>query len=149
MIKKQPPKLGIEVEIELPVDSFLPEDYVTDIRAKIDFYRRLSRLDDFQQIHQLEEELIDRFGRLPQSVQQLLELAEIRLEAAIWQITAISLEDRFLRLTYLDRQRIEQLSRKTDGAVRVVDHKSAYMTIPKDVSSDQSMISFVKSVLQP
>jgi len=148
-IKKQPPKLGIDVEIELPVDAFLPEDYVTDIRAKIDFYRRLSRLDDFQQIHQLEEELIDRFGRLPQSVQQLLELAEIRLEAAIWQITAIGLEDRFLRLTYLDRQRIEQLSRKTDGAVRVVDHKSAYMTIPKDVSSDQSMISFVKSVLHP
>ena len=148
-IKKQPPKLGIDVEIELPVDAFLPEDYVTDIRAKIDFYRRLSRLDDFQQIHQLEEELIDRFGRLPQSVQQLLELAEIRLEAAIWQITAISLEDRFLRLMYLDRQRIEQLSRKTDGAVRVVDHKSAYMTIPQDVSSDQSMIAFVKSVLQP
>lgn len=147
-IKKQPPKLGIDVEIELPVDAFLPEDYVTDIRAKIDFYRRLSRLDDFQQIHQLEEELIDRFGRLPQSVQQLLELAEIRLEATIWQITAISLEDRFLRLLYMDRQRIEQLSRKTNGEVRIVDHKSAYMTIPQGVSSDQSMISFVKSVLQ-
>lgn len=147
-IKKQPPKLGIDVEIELPVDAFLPEDYVTDIRAKIDFYRRLSRLDDFQQIHQLEEELIDRFGRLPQSVQQLLELAEIRLEATIWQITAISLEDRFLRLLYMDRQRIEQLSRKTNGEVRIVDHKSAYMTIPQGVSSDKSMISFVKSVLQ-
>ena len=147
-IKKQPPKLGIDVEIELPVDAFLPEDYVTDIRAKIDFYRRLSRLDDFQQIHQLEEELIDRFGRLPQSVQQLLEVAEIRLEATIWQITAISLEDRFLRLLYMDRQRIEQLSRKTNGEVRIVDHKSAYMTIPQGVSSDQSMISFVKSVLQ-
>ena len=147
-IKKQPPKLGIDVEIELPVDAFLPEDYVTDIRAKIDFYRRLSRLDDFQQIHQLEEELIDRFGRLPQSVQQLLELAEIRLEATIWQITAISLDDRFLRLLYMDRQRIEQLSRKTNGEVRIVDHKSAYMTIPQGVSSDQSMISFVKSVLQ-
>ena len=146
-IKKQPPKLAIDVEIDLPVDAFLPEDYVTDIRAKIDFYRRLSKLDDFQQIHQLEEELIDRFGRLPQSVQQLLQLAEIRLEAAIWQITSISLEDRFLRIQYVDRQRMEQLARHTDGGIRIADHKSAYMTIPSGLKSDHSMITFVKSVL--
>ena len=106
-------KLGIEVEIDLPVAAFLPEDYVTDIRAKIDFYRRLAKLDDFQQIHQLEEELLDRFGRLPKSVQQLLQLAEIRLEATIWQIQSISQEERFLRIEYRERQRIEQLSRTT------------------------------------
>ena len=148
-IKKQPPKLAIDVEIDLPVDAFLPEDYVTDIRAKIDFYRRLAKLDDFQQVHQLEEELVDRFGRVPQSVQQLLQLAEIRLEAAIWQLTSISLEDRFLRIQYVDRQRIEQLSRNTNGALRIVDQKSAYMTIPAGMKSDHSLIDFVKSVLQP
>jgi len=148
-IKKQPPKLGIEVEIDLPVAAFLPEDYVTDIRAKIDFYRRLAKLDDFQQIHQLEEELLDRFGRLPKSVQQLLQLAEIRLEATIWQIQSISQEERFLRIEYRDRQRIEQLSRNTSGALRIADHKSAYMTLPANVKNDQSMVDFVKSVLQP
>tara|TARA_Y100001960_G_scaffold184359_1_gene193086 strand:+ start:4036 stop:7242 length:3207 start_codon:yes stop_codon:yes gene_type:complete len=147
-IKKQPPKLGIDIEVDLPVDAFLPEDYVTDIRAKIDFYRRLSKLDDFQQIHTLEEELVDRFGRLPPSVQQLLQLAEIRLEAAIWQIQSISQEGRFLRLQYLDRQRIEQLARNTNGALRIADHKSAYVTIPSEVKNDQSMVDFVKSVLQ-
>lgn len=148
-IKKQPPKLAIDVEIDLPVDAFLPEGYVTDIRAKIDFYRRLAKLEDFQQIHQLEEELVDRFGRVPQSVQQLLQLAEIRLEAAIWQLTSISLEDRFLRIQFVDRQRIEQLARNTNGALRIVDQKSAYMTIPAGINSDHSMIGFVKSVLQP
>ena len=148
-IKKQPPKLAIDVEIDLPVDAFLPEGYVTDIRAKIDFYRRLAKLEDFQQIHQLEEELVDRFGRVPQSVQQLLQLAEIRLEAAIWQLTSISLEDRFLRIQFVDRQRIEQLARNTSGALRIVDQKSAYMTIPSGINSDHSMIEFVKSVLQP
>ena len=148
-IKKQPPKLAIDVEIDLPVDAFLPEGYVTDIRAKIDFYRRLAKLEDFQQIHQLEEELVDRFGRVPQSVQQLLQLAEIRLEAAIWQLTSISLEDRFLRIQFVDRQRIEQLARNTSGALRIVDQKSAYMTIPGGINSDHSMIEFVKSVLQP
>ena len=133
----------------MPVAAFLPEDYVTDIRAKIDFYRRLAKLDDFQQIHQLEEELLDRFGRLPKSVQQLLQLAEIRLEATIWQIQSISQEERFLRIEYRDRQRIEQLSRNTSGALRIADHKSAYMTLPANVKNDQSMVDFVKSVLQP
>ena len=133
----------------MPVAAFLPEDYVTDIRAKIYFYRRLAKLDDFQQIHQLEEELLDRFGRLPKSVQQLLQLAEIRLEATIWQIQSISQEERFLRIEYRDRQRIEQLSRNTSGALRIADHKSAYMTLPANVKNDQSMVDFVKSVLQP
>ena len=80
-LKKLPPKLAVDVELDLPIDAYLPHDYVTDIRARIDFYRRLSKICEFGEISEIENELKDRFGHLPLCVTQLLELSEIRLEA--------------------------------------------------------------------
>ncbi|MGY8731774.1 MAG: transcription-repair coupling factor [Pirellulales bacterium] len=148
-LKKLPPKLAVDVELDLPVDAYLPHDYVTDIRARIDFYRRLSKISEFGEISELETELIDRFGRLPTSVTQLLEISQIRLEAALWQIAAIINDDGFLRIRYTDAMRIKQLARNSAIHLRIADDRTAYVTVPKTVSGGALMIEFVKSILQP
>jgi transcription-repair coupling factor (superfamily II helicase) len=148
-LKKLPPKLAVDVELDLPVDAYLPHDYVTDIRARIDFYRRLSKINEFGEIRELETELKDRFGRLPTCVTQLLEMSEIRLEAAVWQIAAIINDDGFLRIRYTDAVRIKQLTRNSVISLRIADDRTAYVTIPKSVSEGALMIEFVKSMLQP
>jgi transcription-repair coupling factor (superfamily II helicase) len=148
-LKKLPPKLAVDVELDLPVDAYLPHDYVTNIRARIDFYRRLSKISEFGEISELETELKDRFGRLPTCVTQLLELAEIRLEAALWQIAAIINDDGFLRIRYTDSTRIHQLARNSAINLRIADDRTAYVTVPKTVAGGALMIEFVKSLLQP
>ncbi len=74
-----------------------------DRRQKIDFYRRMTRVESFDEINQLREELVDRFGPFA-SVDRLLALAEIKLEAAIWQIDTIFLQQRFLGFKYQEPQ---------------------------------------------
>ena len=58
----QAPKRSIDVEFNLPIEGFIPGEYVPEMRHKIDLYRRLSRLESIQDIADLRQELIDRFG---------------------------------------------------------------------------------------
>ena len=146
-LQKKPPKLSIDVDIDLPGEAYLPDDYVDDMRLKIDLYRRLSRVATFQELEEYGEELEDRFGKPPESVRRMLALAELKLEAAVWQIQAIHIEQRYMVFTYANQGRIEQLAKMCSGELRVVDDKSAYFTLSKDAMDHASMIRAAKSML--
>jgi transcription-repair coupling factor (superfamily II helicase) len=128
-IKHQKPKLSIDVEINLAIEGFLPAEYVPEIRHKIDLYRRLTRMDDIRKLQELRQELEDRFGKPPREVEKLLEVAELRIDAALWSIKCIATEDDFMVFTYTDRNRIEQLARLHRGHLRVLDQQKAYWPI--------------------
>jgi len=128
-IKHQKPKLSIDVEVNLAIEGFLPAEYVPEMRHKIDLYRRLTRMDDIRKLQELRQELEDRFGKPPREVEKLLEVAELRIDAALWSIKSISTEDDFMVFTYTDRNRIEQLARLHRGQLRVLDQQKAYWPI--------------------
>jgi transcription-repair coupling factor (superfamily II helicase) len=72
-----------DTKLEGSLDLYLPDNYVNIKQQKVDIYRRLSdcyRLDD---IEALREEVIDRFGRMPDQATQLFDGAGLRLAAAI------------------------------------------------------------------
>jgi len=121
------PKLSADVDIDLPVEAYLPEDYAPDLRHKIDLYRRMAKIDDASQIDDIREELRDRFGPLPPAVHRMLELAELRLDAAAWQLSAITSDARFIILHYTNRRQIEQLVKTSSIPIRIVDRKRAYI----------------------
>ncbi len=50
------------VEIDLGVDAYLPEEYVSDQRQKIEIYKRIRELDSQEMLDELEDDLLDRFG---------------------------------------------------------------------------------------
>jgi transcription-repair coupling factor (superfamily II helicase) len=122
----QTPKLSLDVEIHLPIEAYLPANYVVDMRQKIDIYRRVSRLQDIQAVADMRQELIDRFGDLPPSTERLLELAELKMDAALWSVRSIGIDDHCLCLTYTDPRRIQQLAQRHRGKLRVIDASQAY-----------------------
>ena len=122
----QTPKMSVEVEVDLPVDAFLPVEYVPDMRHRIDIYRRLSRIADVALLDDMRSELADRFGPLPSVVQRLLEVCELKIDAAIWGVKTLQTEDNYLVLTYSNRARIEHLAKMHQRRLRVVDAQKAY-----------------------
>jgi transcription-repair coupling factor (superfamily II helicase) len=143
-----PAKLAIHVEVDLPVAAYLPDDYVNDRRQKIDLYRRLTRLERFDQIDELRKEFRDRFGKLPAAVERLMSLSELKLEAAVWQITSISMEDKYLTFKFQDRARFAQLS-KVRPMIRIIDECTAMVTLKESTIHPTKMLALVKSLLQP
>ena len=147
-LKHMPAKLSIHVEVDLPVAAFLPDSYVVDRRQKIDLYRRLTRLERFDQIEELRSELRDRFGKIPPAVRRLLSLSELKLDAAVYQILSISMEDKYLTFKFQDRGRFSQLS-KIRPVIRIIDDHTAMVTLKEGKIHPTKMLALVKSLLQP
>jgi transcription-repair coupling factor (superfamily II helicase) len=147
-LKQLPPKTSIEVDVDLPGEGYIPRSYVPDMRLKIDLYRRLARVSNLGELEDFRAELVDRFGQPPPLAGHLLELAEIRIASHRWGITSIHLEDQYAVFTYSSGKRIRQLAELSGGRLRVVDGKSAYLPLDKEVARPDLLLSQVKSLLQ-
>ena len=68
-------------EIELHIPALIPEDYQPDVHARLTLYKRISSARDIDSLRELQVEMIDRFGLLPDQVKHLFAIAELRLGA--------------------------------------------------------------------
>jgi transcription-repair coupling factor (superfamily II helicase) len=78
-----------QTEVELRLPALLPEDYIPDINTRLSLYKRIASVQSDGDIHELKVELIDRFGLLPEATQNLLTLAQLKLDAAKMKIRKI------------------------------------------------------------
>ncbi|AEO08092.1 transcription-repair coupling factor [Buchnera aphidicola] len=74
-------RLEKSLDIKLYVSSLLPDDYILDVNTRLFFYRRLSNAINEKEIEEIQNELIDQFGKLPDFAKNLIIIAKIRLIA--------------------------------------------------------------------
>ncbi|MBC8379840.1 MAG: DEAD/DEAH box helicase, partial [Planctomycetes bacterium] len=81
-LKGEPVQEILEPEINLNLSAFIPESYIPNIDQRLSIYRRLARVDAFEEIYAFKSELLDRFGALPIEVTQLLLKMQLKILAA-------------------------------------------------------------------
>ncbi|NLI12833.1 transcription-repair coupling factor [Pelotomaculum propionicicum] len=91
---------AVETTIELPVEAFIPDSYISDTNQKVEIYKRLAGLISASDVSDLEEELVDRFGDLPGPVQNLLAVAKVKVLAGGLKVKTITLLPGQLRLIF-------------------------------------------------
>jgi transcription-repair coupling factor (superfamily II helicase) len=142
-------------EINLHVPALLPADYVADVHHRLSLYKRLASCDTEDALLGLQEEIVDRYGRLPEPGRALLETHRLRLAAgplgvkkidASSEAMAISFvpnapidpkrliallqKERGLRLAGPERLRIEQKTATLDARVQVLRNVFKALTSP-------------------
>ena len=70
-----------ETEIELHLPALIPDDYLPDVHARLTLYKRIASARDDEALRELQVEMIDRFGLLPEPVKHLFAVAELKLAA--------------------------------------------------------------------
>ena len=148
-LKQLPPQETVDVAVDLPVGAYFPRQYVTDMRVKIDLYRRLGKISSEPQLEDFRAELADRFGPLPAAVSQLLDLARLRIWAFAWKLDSIHLEGEYVVLGYTDRQQVDELVLRDDRRLRVADDRSAYLPLGEGFSDVQAILDELKLLLRP
>jgi len=93
---------------DLPLPAFIPDEYVYDLNTRLSLYRRLSQLEDINQIDAFAQEFADRFGAPPPEVENLLYAVRIKLLAAKAGIESITPEERQIVLRRLHRMRFDK-----------------------------------------
>lgn len=102
------------VVIDLPLSVGLPQNYIGDDPLRVQLYRRVASLDDEAKIQAFEEELTDRFGKLPQPALNLTYQVRLKLIAAKLNATSITTDgNRFTirapSIEQMNRARLERL----------------------------------------
>ncbi|MGF1664226.1 MAG: transcription-repair coupling factor, partial [Kineosporiaceae bacterium] len=101
----------VSVSVDVPVDAYLPHDYVPSERLRLEVYRRLAAADSVAAVEAIAGELRDRFGArpgaghegaLPEPVAALLEVARFRVEVGALGLRDVAVAGRYLRLGPLE-----------------------------------------------
>jgi transcription-repair coupling factor (superfamily II helicase) len=90
---REPVRPRPETVIDLPVDAYLPDEYVGEEPMKLEIYRRLGKAGTEPEVANIRAELIDRFGAIPRPVERLLEVARLRIAASHAGIASLARED--------------------------------------------------------
>jgi transcription-repair coupling factor (superfamily II helicase) len=88
-----------ECKLELPIDAFLPHDYVDSERVRLDIYRRLAGASSVENVDEVDQELMDRFGTYPEPVASLLKIAKLRVRVKELNLTEVIVHGKHLRLS--------------------------------------------------
>ncbi len=86
-----------EVRVELPVNAHIPHDYIGGERLRLEAYTRLAAIDSDSEIAAVRDELTDRYGRPPEPVENLLEVARLRSRARRVGLTDVRLQGNYVR----------------------------------------------------
>ena len=81
--------LRSQTEIELRLPALLPDDYIPDVNMRLSMYKRIATAEDEAALRELQVELIDRFGLLPEPGKNLVALAGLKLKASALGIDKI------------------------------------------------------------
>jgi transcription-repair coupling factor (superfamily II helicase) len=68
-------------EINLHIPALIPDDFMPDVHLRLILYKRMSSVNDQQELQELHSELIDRFGPLPDPVKNLLQISKLKIHA--------------------------------------------------------------------
>ncbi len=97
-LKGEAPAPEREASVELPVDAYIPEEYVSDQETRVEEYRRLIVAGRSGAVDDFAAELEDRFGRPPAPVRQLLELERLRARASAAGLESVAARSGELQL---------------------------------------------------
>lgn len=125
-----------EVSIELPTDSHIPTSYVAEERLRLEAYKRLAAARNTEEINEVREELVDRYGAMPEPVLTLFEVAELRSlarEAGLTEIVAQGSRIRFAPVE-LPESRTLRLTRLYPGAMLKPATRTLLVPAPKTES---------------
>ncbi len=73
-------------EIDLKLEAYIPDSYIGDQEEKIEFYKKIKAVNSQEELDKIEDELIDRFGDYPVSVENLLAVAGLKVNADLAQV---------------------------------------------------------------
>jgi transcription-repair coupling factor (superfamily II helicase) len=122
-----------ECKVELPINAHLDSQYVPGERLRLDLYRRLADVRNGEDVKAIEEELLDRFGALPEEAQTLLGVAALRAFAKSISLREVVAQGKFVRLSPINLPESKQLklARMYPGSLYKSASSTVLVALPK------------------
>ena len=143
-LKNEPDPTPPPVQVDLDVAAHITQHYVGADRSRIEIYRRIVSCRSQADLTQLERDLTDAFGPIPEEVGRLLELAEIRVRARRFGVVSISLRPPDVIFTIDDLPAAEPLFVDAPGSVRIPDAKTIHLRMPPNYLEPATLVTMLR-----
>lgn len=144
---------AVDTSIELQISAFIPESYIADENQKIEIYKKIAYISSHEDLYDIEEEIEDRFGDLPEVVRNLLDISYIKHLARKCGIVSIAQKKNNIIVKFSSDKSIKPLT-----AIRVAGEYinrllftasgQPYFTVRIDEDKPDENIKFMKEFLE-
>ncbi len=141
-------------QIDIQLDAYLPSDYIYDSMQKIEIYKKVAATRTLEETADLHEELVDRFGDLPQAVTNLLAVARLKVYGSKYRIETISQKGDDYQIKIhanqngmLDGQKLFSLSNQFDGRIKLVAGSQIHILVRCKGLKPEESIDLVEKFL--
>ena len=138
--------------VDLPVDAYIPDEYVRNEYLKLELYKRISRIETEDDIADIEAEAVDRFGDVPKPMQRLMKIALLKAEAHKAYITFLRYRNGFVEYIIrdgakIDVSKIPAFMKKYKSNIRIIKTKESGFAIRTSSLIQDQMIDSIEAVL--
>jgi transcription-repair coupling factor (superfamily II helicase) len=99
---------GADVELHIP--ALIPDDYLPDVHTRLTLYKRISSAKNVEELRELQVEMIDRFGLLPDAAKNLVAVAELKLDATTLGIRKLELAEKSGRVQFVEKPNVDPMA---------------------------------------
>ena len=150
-------KPEIDIQIDIDVSCYIPDTYIEDSSEKIDIYQKIALCKTKEDIGNVIDEIIDRFGNMPDELNNLLEIA--RIKQLCKEVAVVKVTEKKNRTTgsqnvvfYLDKDRynpniISVLLKKYGTKIKFSTGVEPYITLLLKNQTEEQLITEIKKFL--
>ena len=135
-------------QITTRIPIMIPEKYVRDLGVRLGLYKRIGELSDNNEIADMREELIDRFGALPEEVDNLLKTVEIKLMCKVANIDKVDAGAKGILIslrnnTFAKPDKLIEFIATQFGAIKIRPDQKLF--IERDLSSYKIRVETIRN----
>jgi len=148
-LKNEPAEAIPTVVVDLGFATYIPKNYLPLDRHRMDVYRKIAIARSGEDLKQIESELADVYGPVPDEVTLLLELADLRIAASKWDVKSIvaSGEDLVCSFAREPDVKANALFAKVSGKIRMPEPKTVYLRLPKNYFEPRTLMTVLRKAL--
>ncbi len=141
--------------IDLSIDAYLPSEYIYDSIQKIEIYKKVAAVTSFDDASELEDELLDRFGELPEAVVNLLSVARLKVYGKMYGIDSMIRRGDDVTLNFyegslgaLDTAKLAKVGNSFERRVQFDRDAKASIRVKSKDLSDKQLLDLLEQFLK-
>ncbi len=152
-IKGEEEEIEIETTIELNVDGYIPDRYIKNEELKVEMYKKISSVRNEDDYSDMVEEFIDRFGDIPDQVENLLRVAKVKYMCSKNKIVSITQKNNYIYIeydssAYIKPEFINYLSKKFSRRMDFDISKKLILKYKLNKASQSKVLSAVEKIIK-
>jgi transcription-repair coupling factor (superfamily II helicase) len=148
-LKNEPVEPVPTAIIDLGFATYIPKNYIPLDRHRMDAYRKIAVAKTSEDLKQIENELTDVYGPIPEEVKLLLEQSEIRISASRLDIKSIVASGNDLIISFQNEPngQAKSLFANIHGQIRITDAKTVYLQLPANYFEQKTLLTVLGKIL--